>query len=85
MKVWNVPVWLVVAFFCLQGLWSGLMAIVRPDFGVGVNVWACVGGLVAGAALAKFIPRQAIVPSEPLVPAYYLVPPDQAARRDTAG
>ncbi len=85
MKVWNVPVWLVVACFCLQGLWSGMLAIVRPDFGVGVDGWACIGGLLAGAALAKFIPRQVIVPSEPLVPAYYLVPPDQGGHGDAAG
>ena len=30
LKVWTLPVWLVLVFFCLQASWSATMTIVKP-------------------------------------------------------
>jgi hypothetical protein len=85
LKLWTLPVWLLLVFFCLQTSWSGTMAIIGPQFGGGINVWACLGGLGTGAVLAKILPRRVGMSSEPLVPAYYLAGAERPMDRDVAG
>jgi membrane associated rhomboid family serine protease len=82
LKVWTVPLWLVLVFFCLQDLWSTTAAIVRPDFGRALDTWAVAGGLLVGAVLARILPRRVTGPAEPAVPGYYLVGAGRAAERD---
>ena len=85
LKVWTLPVWLVLVFFCLQASWSATMTIVSPQFGGAVNVWACLGGLGTGAVLAKILPKRVSVPTEPVVPAYYLAGAERLIDRDVTG
>jgi membrane associated rhomboid family serine protease len=85
LKVWTLPVWLVLVFFCLQTSWSATMTIVSPQFGGAVNVWACLGGLGTGAVLAKILPRRVSVSTEPVVPAYYLAGAERLMDRDVRG
>ena len=85
LKVWTLPVWLVLVFFCLQTSWSSTMTIVSPQFGGTVNVWACLGGLGTGAVLAKILPKRDSVSPEPVVPAYYLAGTERLIDRDVAG
>jgi membrane associated rhomboid family serine protease len=85
LNLWTLPVWLLLVFFCLQTSWSGTMAIVNPQFGGAVSVWACLGGLGTGAVLAKILPRRVSAPTEPVVPAYYLAGAEQLMDRDVVG
>ena len=45
----------------LQNLWSGMLAIVNPNYGIAVNVWAYISGFAAGAVFATLFPKQPIV------------------------
>jgi membrane associated rhomboid family serine protease len=85
LKSWRLPVWVVVAFFCLQSVWSGTMTIVSPQFGSSVNVWACLGGLGAGAILSKILPRRQGASAEPVIPAYYLAGAERPVDRGASG
>jgi membrane associated rhomboid family serine protease len=85
LKVWTLPMWLLIAFFCLQTFWSGTLTIVNPQFGGAVNVWACLGGLGTGAILTKILPRRDTASTDPVVPAYYLNGAAQPMGRDVAG
>jgi len=85
LKLWTLPVWLLLVFFCLQTSWSGTMAIVSAQFGGAVSVWACLGGLATGAVLAKILPRRVSPSTEPVVPAYYLAGAERLLDRDVVG
>lgn len=60
LALWTLPAWIVLGFFFLSNLWSGALAVVNANYGAPVGWWAHIGGFVAGAALAKLIPNQAI-------------------------
>ena len=85
LKVWALPCWLVVVVFCLQPFCSGTMAIVSPQFGGAVNVWACLVGLGVGASLTKVLPRRDSASAEPVVPVRYLAAAASPIGRDVAG
>jgi membrane associated rhomboid family serine protease len=85
LKVWTLPVWLVVVFFCLQTYCSGTMAIVSPQLGGAVDVWACLGGLGSGVILSKILPRRDGASAEPVMPAYYLAGAERPVDRGVAG
>jgi membrane associated rhomboid family serine protease len=51
-RVTTVPAIIVLGFWFLLQLFSGLIAFGGPDVG-GVAFWAHIGGFAAGAALAK--------------------------------
>jgi membrane associated rhomboid family serine protease len=62
-KVFSIPAWLVLVWWFMLQVLSGLpqLMAVRPDVSGGVAVWAHIGGFVAGVLLIRLFENRALV------------------------